>query len=199
MRDACGLRQQLYALALLAAHAERLGDGPFPAVVGAGHLETSSLVVKRVCHVLLHHGEQVGVAERDVGHLMAHALGDREGCEALVDEQAHVAVAQVVHAYLLDPALLAAVLHRARDLVFGNREHAVSCVDFRMALEVVGDLLDKEFRELDGSDRLGRLRIRYDVPAVEALIRLVDAHGTALQVEGRWHEREISPSRIPVQ
>lgn len=37
---------------------------------------------------------------------------------------------------------------------------------------------------------LGGLRIRYDVPAIEALIRLVDAHSAALRVEGRRHERE---------
>lgn len=36
LRDASGLRQQLYTLALLATYAERLGDGPLPAVVGLG-------------------------------------------------------------------------------------------------------------------------------------------------------------------
>lgn len=159
-------------------------------VVGAGHLEPSSLVVEHVRHVILHRGEQVCVAERDVGRLVTHALGDSEGGEALVDEQAHVAVAQVVHADPLDPALLAAVLHCARDLVLGDREHAVAGANLGVTLEVVGDLLDQGPRELDGSDRLGRLRVREYVPAVEALVGLVDAHGPALQVEGRRHERE---------
>lgn len=101
LRDASGLRQQLYTLAFLATYAERLGDGLLPAVVGAGHLGSSSLVIERVCHVLLHRGEQVGVAERNVGCLVAHAFGNRESCETLVDEQAHMAVSQVVHPYLL--------------------------------------------------------------------------------------------------
>ena len=81
----------------------------------------------------------MGVAERNVGRLVPHTIGDCEGGEALVDEQAHVPVAQVVYTELIDPALITAVLHRARYLVLGNREHSVAWPDIRVALEVVGD------------------------------------------------------------
>lgn len=45
----------------------------------------------------------MGVAERDVGRLVPHAIGDCEGDEDLVDEQAHVPVTQIVYADLIDP------------------------------------------------------------------------------------------------
>ena len=43
-------------------------------------------------------GEKVRVGACDVDSLVAHALGDVEGGEAHVNEQAHVAVAKVVNA-----------------------------------------------------------------------------------------------------
>ena len=84
-----------------------------------------------------------------------------------------MAVAQVVHADPLDPTLLTAILHRTRYLVLGDQEHAVVGPDLGVATEIVGDLLDKEPRELDGAGRLGRLRVREYVPAVEALVGLI--------------------------
>lgn len=41
--------------------------------------------------------------ERNVGCFVAHAFGNRESCETLVDEQAHMAVAQIVRRIFLTP------------------------------------------------------------------------------------------------
>lgn len=132
----------------------------------------------------------MGVAEGDVGCLVAKALGYRQSGEARVNEQAHVAVPQVVDPDPLHASRGAAALHLVGQIVLGRHEHAVAGAYVGVGCEVLLDLVLQEPRDDDGADGLRGLRVGYDVTPVEALVRRVDPHLELPQVEGARRERE---------
>lgn len=140
-------------------------------------------VVKGVGHVVLDVREQVRVPEGDVRRLMAHALGDCNRREAHVDEEAHMAVPDVVNANLLHARSRADTLHLMRDAAFRDREQAVVASDLLVSLQVVLDLLGQELRHRDGAYGFRGLRVGDHVTPPQALIRTVYPKGLLIRVE----------------
>ena len=114
---------------------------------------------------------------------MPHAVGYRHRRKSHVDEQAYMAVAQIVYADTLHARLLAPFLHGAREKALRDREHALARPYLGVLRQVVADGLCQELGELDGADRFGRLGVGDDIATAKSLVGLVDAHGVASPVE----------------
>ena len=85
---------------------------------------------------------------------MSHALGDVEGGEAHVDEQAHVAVAKVVDAYPLDARRLAAAVHLVHEEVLREAEEPLVGRHVIAHLDELRHLVAEERGHLDRAHRL---------------------------------------------
>ena len=133
--------------------------------------------------------EKVHVAVCDVDRLVAYALGDVEGGEAHVDEQAHMAVAKVVDTYPLDARRLAAAVHLVHEEVLRETEEPLVGRHVIAHLDELRHLVAEERRHLDRAHRLARLRLRDHVLAAQPLVGLVYAQLRRLQQEVRGRER----------
>lgn len=142
----------------------------------------------------------MGVAERDVGALVPHAVRDRHRREPHVDEQRDVAVAQVVHPDALQSRRVASPAHLVREEVLRHGEDPLVVPDLQL-LEVLGHLLDEEFRHEDRPLGLRRLRVGHHVLSLDALVRLGDVEPRVLEVEvGRGERQELTlPDTAPVE
>lgn len=133
--------------------------------------------------------EQMGVMKRDVHALVTHALGDGGNGIAELDEQAHVAVAQVVDADHLRARKRAAPPHLMVEERFRQPEYPLTFGDM-LHLHVFPDLLHEERGDGDDAVRLGRLRAGDDVPSLDPLVGFADGKRAPARVEVRRGQRQ---------
>lgn len=140
------------------------------------------------------------VAERDVGSLVAHAFRDGECRKSHVDEQAYVAVSQVVNSDSLYARSCTAALHLMSEVVLGGNEHAICGSNVGIAAEVFLNLLFDEHRDFDDPHGLRGLGVGDEVPAADSLIRCSNVHLELVEIEGAGGvSTRSSPTRTPVQ
>lgn len=130
------------------------------------------------------------VAERDVGSLVAHTFRDGECRKSHVDEQAYVAVSQVVNSDSLYARSCTAALHLMSEVVLGGNEHAICRSNVGIAAEVFLNLLFDEHRDFDDPHGLRGLGVGDEVPAADSLIRCPNVHLELVEIEGAGGERQ---------
>ena len=129
------------------------------------------------------------VAERDVCDLVAEAVRDRDRRVTHVDEEQHVAVAQVVDADTLDVEALAAAVELVVELCLGEGEDALVLADGEQARPLL-ELVSEEPWHHDGADGLRRLGRHNHVAPVQALVGLRHLKLGAGEVEVCRRERQ---------
>ena len=114
---------------------------------------------------------------------MSHTVRYRNGAETHVDQQADVAVTDIVNSYPLHAGRFCAAIHLMIQIAFGKRKDSVFLSNSIQHIQVILHFVAKECWHLDRSDtflRFGRSDIIF---SMQPLIRFVDGHGAVLKVE----------------
>ena len=120
---------------------------------------------------------------RYLGGLVTHAVGDRRGRVAAVDERTDMRVADVVDADALHARELATPLHLMRQRVLRDGEEPVGRGDLGMCRQIITQLLTKEARHDDVALRGARLGWTDNVLALDAGVGMTDTDNVEIEVD----------------
>ena len=128
------------------------------------------------------------VTASDVDAFMTHTFGNGDRREAFLDQEADMAVPQVVDADLLDARGFAAPLHLMGQEVPRDGEEAVGGLQTVQGFHVILHLVAEKSGNLDGSVALGGLGFGHHVAPLDPLVGFVDPQRRTLEVEVRSGE-----------
>lgn len=148
-------------------------------------------IVEGIGHRSLRVGEQVRVAERDVGGLVPHALGYRDHAETHMDEHGDVAVPKIVHPDALHTGEPAATIQLvAEERLRHPLEDPVVWPYLEDKIDVFPDFLAQKLRNGDLPVGLLRLRRTHNCLATLPREALVYGKDSALEIEVGGRERQ---------